>query len=85
MSACAFSSTSYAPSATTILAEVSVQATKPVLTTTTTAAATSSMPPNQAVAWPDAAGRVEVFTSLWSVGMVMASIGLGAGLLVGML
>lgn len=70
MSQCKFPTTSYAPSATSLVQGVQVQATQPAFTVTASG---------------DAAGRLEVATSIWALGMVIASMGLGAGMLFGML
>jgi len=74
MSRCSFPVASYAPSATSILSGVQVQVTKPAITMM------AGMD-----AQVGAAGRVNVGAGAWCVGMVVASLGLGATLVVGML
>lgn len=83
MAACSFSSTSYAPSATSILESVTVQATKPVVTGSASGTGMPGM--NMTGMETGAAGRVEVVTGFGAVGMVMASLGFGVGLVCGML
>ncbi|KAF2122157.1 hypothetical protein BDV96DRAFT_139432 [Lophiotrema nucula] len=73
MTDCAFPTTSYGPSATSILAGISVQATAPGTTASSTGMAKGS------------AGRVEVAAGVWGLGMLMGGIGLGAGLVAGIL
>jgi hypothetical protein len=80
MSQCSFSTTSYAPSATSILQGVTVQATGSAASTTATTTGTG-----MASMEMGAAGRLEVAVGAWSLGMVLASLGLGGGLLFGML
>ncbi|KAF2635507.1 hypothetical protein P280DRAFT_473779 [Massarina eburnea CBS 473.64] len=70
---CKFPSTSYAPSATSLVEGVQVQATAPVWTITAGEIGKS------------AAGRVEVAMGFWGIGVVSAGVGLGAGLVMGML
>lgn len=69
-----------------------MQATKPAMTMVASNSTTSSgisMATNMGgmggMGQIGAAGRVEVATGVWAVGMVMVSMGLGAGLLFGML
>ncbi|KAF2659592.1 hypothetical protein K491DRAFT_675562 [Lophiostoma macrostomum CBS 122681] len=80
MSQCSFSSTSYAPSATSVLEGVSVQATMSMTSSTGTATGTG-----MANMQMGAGGRLEATVGAWSVGMMLASFGLGCGLLFGSL
>lgn len=92
MSECKFPATSYAPSATSVVAGVSVQATMPSMTMSMTGMSmtmsmtgTSTSMAGMGEMSMGAAGKLEVATGVWGVGMVMASVGLGVGLVFGML
>ncbi|KAF2676011.1 hypothetical protein K458DRAFT_323138 [Lentithecium fluviatile CBS 122367] len=74
MSQCSFTSTTYAPSATSLLSDVQVQATQPAITMM------AGMDSQMGVA-----GRVEATPGVWAMGMVLGSLGLGGGLLAGIL
>lgn len=82
MSQCSFPATSFAPSATSILEGVTVQATKPAVTMTGSTSPSGTAMSGMSMG---SAGRVEVFASTWSVGMIMVSLGLGLGLVAGVL
>jgi len=88
MSGCKFPTQSYSPSATTAVAAIKVEATKPIMTMTmwnNTNSATNSTNSTMGGMSMGAAGRLEVGAGFFGVGMIMTSLGLGAGLVLGSL
>jgi hypothetical protein len=86
MSGCKFPTQSYSPSATTAVAAIKVEATKPVMTMTmwnNTDTATNGTDSTMSGMSMGAAGRLEVGAGFFSAGMIMALLGLGCELVLG--